>query len=926
MHDKSKISFADISESLAKENLLIRKVNESGIAEYVKLETDSRKISAGDVFICIKGYENDGHLFAHLALENGAELFIVQHVLPFNKPQIVVTDTRRAAAVLARLFFDDPTAKFKLIGITGTNGKTTISKITETLLLMNGIQTGMIGTLGYSINGQRFISDRTTPDIIDLHRIFSKMVESGIEIVIMEVSSHALRLDRVYGLHFAVGFFSNLTQDHLDFHIDLDDYAESKFLLFEYIQKNKGISILNIDDPYGKMFYEKIPEKKISISTNHSDYQFAVLEQSSKGSRFTLNNSDFFTNLIGNYNIFNVAAAISIIRNAAPQIDIAKIKNSLKFIQPVQGRLQRVDRFRDFSVYVDYAHSPDALFNVLGSLNGLPHNRLLCVFGAGGNRDRSKRSKMLEAVLSFADFCIITNDNPRNEEPEEIIRDLIEGFAFTEKFWIIRNRQKAIETIIKSAQPGDLVLIAGKGHETYQEIKGTRFYFDDVEIASATAEIQDDDQELAFPIDPLLLKFLYQISNLAAEDQLLTNISTDSRTIKDSSLFFALQGENFDGHDFVEKILQNETCWAVVKQDYPLEHDHLLRVDDTLQAYGRLAEKYRRNFDLKMIAITGSIGKTTTKEYLTNILSQTAQTIKTEGNENNLIGLPKTIFNFRSNHDYAVLELGTNQIGEISRLAGIAYPNYGIITNVGPSHLEFLKTEENVFIEKTALFAVEGISRFFPAGDARFAGFEGITFGREPNAIYQLYNVRKKGEATVFLINEFKFSIPTPYQKFVDNALIAIAVCLELGTPSSVIQSGLQMPLQIAHRMEIRTSQNRCLLLDCYNANPSSMQAAIDFWISYHTDKPHVAILGDMLELGEYAEHYHLQIASRLSTKQYEKLISVGDRSILYKADFHYENVEKLIKSKKLDEIPSEAVVLLKASRGIHLEKLIERL
>ena len=925
-NDKGKINYSDIIKVLTEERLFIREVNENTISTFTKLETDSRKINKNDVFVCIKGFEYDGHLFAPKALESGADLFIVQHVLPFNKPQIVVSDSRKAAAIMARLFFDDPTSKFKLIGITGTNGKTTVANITEKILLMNNISTGLIGTLGYYINGQHFVTDRTTPDIIDLNRIFAKMVDAGVDVVVMEVSSHSLALGRVFSLHFAIGLFTNLTHDHLDFHIDLENYADSKFILFKYVQENNGISIINIDDFYGKKLFDKIHTKKIGISYEKSDFKFTVLNQSTKGSNFNLQNTQFSTNLIGKFNIFNVAAAIALIKNVAPRINEDQIKEALNNIQPVKGRLQRVECYKDFGVYVDYAHTPDALKNVLATLRSLPHRRLLCVFGAGGARDKSKRPKMLDAVLSYADFCIITNDNPRSEKPEAIINDIVNGVDLNENFWIIRDRKIAIETMIQAAQPGDLVLIAGKGHETYQEINGKKTYFDDFEVAASVDVTGNDPKDLAFPIDPLMLKLLYNANSLSPGEQILKQISTDSRTINDNQLYFALVGEKFDGHNYVTEVLKNNSCWAVVNKDFPYEHPHLIRVEDTLQAYGRLAAKYRFNFSAKIISITGSIGKTTTKEYLTHILAQIANTLSTYGNENNLIGLPKTIFKLRADHEYAILEMGTNQFGEIKRLTEISTPDLGVITAIGASHLEFLISEENVFNEKTAMFNVDGMVRFFPANDMRFSEFDGITFGSNKSAVYHIENIINVNDSTEFLINDLKYSIPTPYQKFTLNAMIAIAVCRELGIPASEIQTGLQVPFSIAHRMEITKSKNRYLLLDCYNANPDSMQAAIDFWASYKMEKPHVAILGDMLELGEQSSKYHLQIAAQLAEKIYTKLIAVGFHSKLYSADFHYANVESLLKSDALNDLPGNAVILIKASHGIHLEKIIKRL
>ncbi|MDO9577972.1 MAG: Mur ligase family protein, partial [Candidatus Cloacimonadales bacterium] len=293
MRDKSTIKYSQIIAALEAENLFISASRIDEQAEYSKIETDSRLIEKNDVFVCIKGFVSDGHAFAEKAFNNGAALFIVEKKLEQDYQQIVVKNYRKAAAVLGKLFFADPTSKFKLIGITGTNGKTTIASLTEEILRRNGKRTGLIGTLGFAINGSQYKSERTTPDIFDLNRIFEKMVEENVEFVVMEVSSHALALDRVYGLHFDAALFTNLTQDHLDFHTDLQDYAEAKFKLFEQVQMNNGISLLNIDDPVGKEFYNKIESNKYSISFDLADFQIKECEFNLESSSFQLKFNQF---------------------------------------------------------------------------------------------------------------------------------------------------------------------------------------------------------------------------------------------------------------------------------------------------------------------------------------------------------------------------------------------------------------------------------------------------------------------------------------------------------------------------------------------------------------------------------------------------------------------------------------------------------
>lgn len=953
MRVKSTIEYSQIEAVLKEENLFNSLIQIDEHAEYTKIETDSRLIEKDDVFVCIKGFVSDGHSFVEEAFNNGAALFIVEKKLAQNYSQIVVKNSRKAAAVLGKLFFNDPTSKFKLIGITGTNGKTTIANLTEEILRKNGKRTGLIGTLGYSINGKVYKSERTTPDIFELNRIFQRMAKEEVEFVVMEVSSHALALDRVYGLHFDVALFTNLTQDHLDFHADLHEYAEAKFKLFEQVQMNNGISLLNIDDPVGIEFYNKIESNKYSISFISADFQITdckfYIEDSSlqilvnrnknfnsaplhKGrSRGVCQDANSIleikTQLIGRFNVFNVASSAAIIQLVAPEISAEKLAESIAKIPPVRGRLESILNNRNIGIYVDYAHTPDALENVLSTLSQLKKGRLICVFGAGGDRDKTKRPKMLQVALKYTDLCIITNDNPRSESPAEIILDIAGDTDSQENFWIIRDRRTAIQTAIRAAKENDIVLLAGKGHETYQEINSVRSHFADSEVAGEALEHSVDSDSLSFPIDPLMLKILFDQERLSQlPDDLIQHISTDSRSIKPNSLFFALQGDNFDGHDYITAVLKNENCLAVVQKDYTTNAKNVIRVEDTLTVYGLLAKKYKQLFGIKIIAITGSSGKTTTKEYLANILSEKFKILKTKANENNLIGLPKTIFKLRPEYKFAILELGTNQFGEIKKLTEISQPDLGIITSIGPSHLEFLIDEAGVFREKIALFGQPNIIKFFPGDDSRFNQYQGITFGQNESCNYKLNNFKIENGRTEFYVNDHHYSIPTPFHTFTLNALNAIAICSELNIEPEIIRTGLNKPLMIFHRMEIQHSKNRILLVDCYNANPDSMKAAIEFWLAYETARPHIAILGDMLELGQLTEKYHENILRLIKEKEIEQLISVGNLSRIYEAEKHFDTVDQLMESKIYNNFAGNAVILIKASHGIQLEKIIGRL
>jgi len=453
------------------------------------ISCDSRKVSENYLYVAVEGNRFDGHNFISQAVEKGAKAIVVQNSppeadLPLVEkiPFFIVKDTRKALAELAAKFYGNPQQKLKFIGITGTNGKTTISYLIEAILRKNKFSVGVIGTINYRLNDEKIYSINTTPGPLELQSLLARMLERKIDYVVMEVSSHALDQERVYGIGFDYAIFTNLSQDHLDYHKNLKDYFLAKAKLFERL-KNKSTAIINSDNKFSEELKRKTKAKIYSYGIfNSSNIRAENIEWNLEGMRFNVVGEGFNfkieSELIGYHNVYNLLAAITL--SKALGIDTQTIKDGIRDLRCVPGRLERIDTKRGFKAFVDYAHTPEAIKNVLLTLKDHKRN-LICVFGCGGQRDRRKRPKMGEIVSLNSDYFIITNDNPRNEDPNRIVGDILRGIK-TKNFEVILDRKKAIKKAISMAEDGDVVAVLGKGHERYQIIDNRRIPFDDRKV------------------------------------------------------------------------------------------------------------------------------------------------------------------------------------------------------------------------------------------------------------------------------------------------------------------------------------------------------------------------------------------------------------------------------------------------------------
>ncbi len=454
------------------------------------IQYDSRKVSAGCLFVCIEGFKVDGHNFINEAIAKGAAAVVVSKDVSIDGEVVLIKhpNTRKLLAELSGRFYGNPTQKLNLIGVTGTKGKTTTTFMIKSILEHSGHKVGLIGTIANYIGDKIIPADRTTPESLELQQMFSDMLDQGVDTVVMEVSSHSLDLYRVYACDFDVGVFTNLSQDHLDFHLNFDNYFAAKAKLFGMCR----MAAINIDDSYGQKLLNKCNCEISTIGINNdADFSAYDIEIIPQGTSFNCKYGDKYYKVSipipGKFSVYNALAAIS--SCSAYGVSKENIIGGLENLK-VPGRAETVQTDRNFSVMVDYAHSPDSLENILQAVRVYAKGRVVVIFGCGGDRDRTKRPIMGEIAGKLAGFTIITSDNPRSEEPEAIIKEIEEGIKRTgSEYIIISDRRSAIEYCIKNAKENDIILIAGKGHETYQIFKDRTIHFDDREVAREALRI-----------------------------------------------------------------------------------------------------------------------------------------------------------------------------------------------------------------------------------------------------------------------------------------------------------------------------------------------------------------------------------------------------------------------------------------------------
>ena len=901
------------------------------------ITSDSRQVCPGSIFVALKGNSVDGHAFIPQAVDRGCSCVVVEDD-PGPLPGVTVMqvhDCHAAIGVLTAALEGFPSSSMTMIGLTGTNGKTTVSWMIEHMLSCDGFRVGVIGTVNYRYPGRqgRMVIEPaplTTPDPVSLQQVLGRMKSQGVTHVVMEVSSHALLQQRIAGLLFDVAVFTNLSRDHLDFHGNMEDYFSAKKLLFTNYLKPDGTAVIVTDqggqeNKWGQRLVQVLQQRKIqSVLTCGFDSLCTVfagdLDQDihgfSCGVGLAGQSVTFRSRLTGRYNVLNVLASAGV--GLALHLEPERIVSGLQQVERIPGRLERVclpnrKESEQPCVFVDYAHTPDALQNVLQTLKKLSSGRVICIFGCGGDRDPGKRSMMGAVAAELADVSIVTSDNPRSEDPETILKAVVTGFRstfareLTEAALVANKDARGYVTIAKRktaicigcsiAEPGDIVLIAGKGHEDYQLLGEKRIFFDD--------RIEAINGLLCWNEDHLLAATKGRVIS-GAQCMLLGGVCTDSRHLARGDVFVALAGENFDGHDYVmDAVRAGAGAIIVHRRVEQLPADILVvQVDDTLQALGDLAA-YRRRLlkgNCTVAALTGSSGKTTVKEMTAAIFSRHLQgmqtgidpLLKTRGNFNNLVGLPLSLLPIAAGHRMAVLEMGMNRPKEIERLVETADPDIACITNVQAAHLEGLGSIEGVARAKGELFAgmrrdtiaVVNLDnpyvRSLPRKSAQTVGFAVTPEGRRHGPVVRVTQVVSLGELGMRFtlhVGDWKqrISVQVPGMHNVSNCAAAAAIAHAANVAPETIVAALTAYRSVDKRMQFMTLPGGVQVLnDCYNANPASMAAALTTVSHFGTNCRRVALLGDMLELGSETVSAHREVGRLVADLGYDQLVVTG--------------------------------------------------
>ena len=876
-------------------NKKISEVYFSGIA------FDSSKVKKDNIFFAIKGNKFDGNDFIENAIKKGAKVIISEKKFIKKEKKIIFLHSSNIRKLLAETSYKILCKKpKKLVAVTGTNGKSSIADFYFQILKFSSKKVASIGTIGLRYNDKKKTLVNTTSDPIQLSSILSGLKKRKIEFVIMEASSHGLKQNRLDGLMFDIGIFSNLSHDHLDYHKSIKDYLNSKLYLFNKLIKKRGTIITDASIPQAKQLKNISIKTKTNLSLIYNEkkgiklisHQFKnekqILEIKYKNRKYIIK-----LNLIGRIQINNILMAILAANKSG--IEFKKILNIVSKIEPVEGRLEKIGKIKNNSkVILDYAHTPDALKLALLNLKEqFPFSKINLVFGCGGDRDFKKRPIMGRIADKYSDKIYLTDDNPRYEEPLKIRKE-IKNVINKNKVHEISNRKKAIQEAIKNLETGDILLVAGKGHEKIQDYGKKKLFFSDKTEILNSIKIKNKSLSKDFKLNIIREQSKSKISNKLV----IKDISINSRIIKKDDIFFAIKGKKVDGNKFIPEALRKKSSLAIVNRvnkKYSISKQ--IKVDNPLSFLGKCSSIFRENITAKIISITGSCGKTTLKEMIGLTLQKLSKTTYSPSSFNNKYGVPLSLFNLKQNDNFGVFEVGMDKKGEIDNLTKIIKPDLGIITNISYAHSKNFKNIKQIADAKAEIMNnIKNNGTIILNRDDNFYNYHKsladnkklkvISFGiKDKSSSVKLTKVKKikKNYELFFNVNDKQVSY---YSKNNNNSnlynilatLASIDLYIDVRTLKKDIFFDLKIPKGRGDISKIVLNDKEIFLVDeTYNSNPLSLKTAIENFdqIKSKNCKKYM-VLGDMLELGKHSVKQHKLISKVINKTKINKVYVIG--------------------------------------------------
>ena len=860
---------------------------------------NSLECKKDNIFFAIRGTKIDGNRFINHAIKKGAKIIISKQKFEGLKKNILFiksSNVRKTLSEFAYAIYKDKPKN--IIAVTGTNGKSSIVDFYFQILKLNKKKVAAIGTLG--IKTQNYIKkvSNTTIDPIALSICLNKLKKENINDVILEASSHGLKQNRLDGLKFKTGIFTNLSHDHLDYHKTLDNYFKSKLYLFKKLLKKDGNIITDKEIPQYKKIKNIALKKNFNIETiSSSTGNLEIISHKYQNEkqvvkiRYNKNIYKFETKLIGKIQIKNILMAM--IAATKSGLNFKKIVDKIDIIKPVSGRLEQIGVIKNNSkVILDYAHTPEALKASLKSLKKQFENRKISiVFGCGGNRDKTKRPMMGKIANHYCDRIYLTDDNPRYENPKTI-RTSIRKNINKSKIYEVSNRANAIKKAIFTLKTGEILIVAGKGHEKTQEYREIKKLFSDKKEILKNIRLKN--KTLSSNLKLNILKELTNSRNVSSKLE-INNASINSNEINKNDIFFAIKGNKNDGNLFIKKALKNGA--SLVITDKLKNNKNCLRVKNTLKFLTEASSILRENVHSKVIAITGSCGKTSLKELMGRSLKKTYNVTYSPKSFNNRFGVPVSLFNLKKNDDFGIFEIGMDKKNEINSLSKIIKPDVGIITNISYAHIKNFKNIKEIALAKSEIIQnIKEHGYLILNADDSFYNFHkkiaskrkisvlSFSIKNKSSNIYLNSIKKEKLKYKIFITidntNKF-FYLNTCFESDIKNLLasiVAISIYKNIDKIDCNFFYSNKIPIGRGDISEIKLLKKKFYLVDqSYNSNPLSLNSALKNFnmIKLNDTKKHL-ILGDMLELGKHSKKLHKEVAKNINKTSIKNVNVIG--------------------------------------------------